>query len=341
MSLNSKIRYIFIIVTFILVACSPSSDKNDDLEKGLEINFQLYEKAQDISLNSPVTRGPLLSNDLIYEMGVFASRSVGEFNPDEDILNYMYNQKVVRENAQSEWYYTPLKYWPLSGQVSFFAYAPYVDDGNTMLTFSPKSQAGKPTFNYDMSPSIADQIDLLVAEPVMNKTEGQINFKFKHYLSCVEFSARKADNFPEDVEMRVMEIEVNGLRTSGSLQYVNSGYGWELNPDKSTSFLLSVENGILASVDLKNENQLITLSDKFMPIPQSFTGKIQLIIRAEYRKGAEKKEVSFEQNMNNFLSSLEMGKRYTLSLILNVTEIRVEYSIKEWYNHKIDIPTFD
>ena len=93
--------------------------------------------------------------------------------------NFMYNQKVDDTDDDGTWTYTPLKYWPNGntaadnqsatgeggGNVSFFAYAPYVQTatGNTGITeFTAANAAGDPkvTYTYKNSTEIST-VDLL------------------------------------------------------------------------------------------------------------------------------------------------------------------------------------
>jgi len=98
--------------------------------------------------------------------------------------NWMYNQKVAWDNTQSDWTYSPLKYWPndngtadnnkatgtTTSKVSFFAYAPFTGDETTgkldagetsgITAFSASDAAGHPTVTYKLSQD-GKQVDLL------------------------------------------------------------------------------------------------------------------------------------------------------------------------------------
>lgn len=318
----------FLMGTLILTSCNS------------EILDPLSEQTETIifDTNQMATRGTVLTTDALTEFGVFASRSTGDFNPTIDKMNFMYNQKVERSNVNESWRYTPVKYWPTPDKVSFFAYAPYLDTENNKLSFSEKNTIGFPQFIYNMPASVVDQIDLLIGNPVCDRTAitGPVNIEFKHALSCVDFAARVADNLPENIQMKVLEISVNGLITKGTF----TNYGWDLDESFSTSFDLSVSNKLLSPLTLTKTSTLLTGDNKFMPIPQEFARPIQLVIRAEYIRGNERKEISFERNMNTFLSELRKGQKYTLSLILNVTGISVQYSVNDWKTYNIQIPPF-
>ena len=96
--------------------------------------------------------------------------------------NFMYNQQVYWDSYTAKnWVYAPLKFWPNENQpaddegatgnnahsyLSFFAYAPYVDnsmslgtDGITALSTNTKN--GAPTVTYKLSDKPEEQVDLL------------------------------------------------------------------------------------------------------------------------------------------------------------------------------------
>ena len=84
----------------------------------------------------------------------------------------MYNQKVAY--SASEWGYTPVKYWPNTegDKISFFAYAPYVDEsaaGGSTPSFQGNTVAGFPKLTYTVPTAEADQIDLLASVPLMKR----------------------------------------------------------------------------------------------------------------------------------------------------------------------------
>ena len=122
-----------------------------------------------------------------YEFGVFAyytgantygqqqhTTYSGETGSATDIApNFMYNQKVSSSDEGATWTYSPIKYWPnefangdvddnspaaqgaaANGNVSFFAYAPYVSStsGTYGITnMSANTATGDPTVTYTLS----------------------------------------------------------------------------------------------------------------------------------------------------------------------------------------------
>ena len=138
--------------------------------------------------------------------------------------DFMYNQKVAW--TAGAWKYTPLKYWPngegevdgstgdVPHHVSFMAYAPYSDmstgnAGDCIPSMSYQHEMGNPWITYRLHTNPANQVDLLYATPLLNKTKqstaGALSFEFQHALACVgnEVTVTASD---------AMKTYLNGLR---------------------------------------------------------------------------------------------------------------------------------
>ena len=111
--------------------------------------------------------------------------------------NFMWNQKVTYSN--SAWSYTPVKYWPtkVGDKVSFFAYAPYIENGNNnVIELSGKSATGTPTATITLPEDPSQTIDF-VAAVQMNKTHdnsatanNDVSFTLLHEMTRVKVQAK-------------------------------------------------------------------------------------------------------------------------------------------------------
>ncbi len=106
--------------------------------------------------------------------------------------SFMYNQKLTWNGTIHHWEYEPLKYWPSEEghKVSFFAYAPYSDGTNECIpSFSLYQEKTDPWLLYKLADDPQKQVDLLYADPLLDKTKPAMNerleFNFKHALACV------------------------------------------------------------------------------------------------------------------------------------------------------------
>ena len=146
--------------------------------------------------------------------------------------NFMYNQEVTCSGGY--WTYSPVKYWPnqlddngINGvpqaaqQVSFFAYAPYVETpGGTagIVALSDAEATGDPTITYKVSADLDQNVDLVwgtangsdwtnAAGETKTLTEGlpildikkpsvdtRVAFKFYHALAQLNLTAQGSYN---------------------------------------------------------------------------------------------------------------------------------------------------
>ena len=141
------------------------------------------------------TRGTDYNKDNLPSLGVLAYFTQGSgFNAASSTPNFMYNQIVTQ--GSGSWEYTPTKYWPANSndKLTFFAYAPHDATG---LTLPGSTDAGYPSFTYQVQATEAAQTDLLLAKPVPDKTasNGTVNFSFKHALTRVVLNVEAGSGF--------------------------------------------------------------------------------------------------------------------------------------------------
>lgn len=107
--------------------------------------------------------------------------------------NFMWNQQVTYKGTN--WVYTPVKYWPtkVGDKVSFFAYAPYVKNGNNNgIVLSGNSETGAPTATITLPDDLSQTIDF-VAAVQMNKTHDKgtnVSFTLLHEMTRVKVQAK-------------------------------------------------------------------------------------------------------------------------------------------------------
>lgn len=164
------------------------------------------------------------------DIGVFAYFTNSAFSNGSSTPNFMYNQQVERQSDGS-WTYSPVKYWPgnTTDKISFFAYAPYVDEaasGGSNPSFSGNTEAGFPKLTYTVPAAEADQTDLLAATPLMNRTaptttdSEKVKFNLKHALTKVNVGIKS------EVGIKVTALSVNNAPATATLTFTDSGFDW-------------------------------------------------------------------------------------------------------------------
>lgn len=130
--------------------------------------------------------------------------------------DFMYSVGVIRGDG-STWSYAPVRYWPSTGDVDFYAYSPAGSRGIVHSEMFPRTSSVAPVIPFTVSPDNVLQEDFLVtAAPAKNKsnTGGQVQLNFAHALSQLVFEVRNA---VRDVNFEITDIVVTGLCTDGEI----------------------------------------------------------------------------------------------------------------------------
>lgn len=140
--------------------------------------------------------------------------------------NFMWNQKVTHNGTN--WEYTPIKYWPtkVGDKVSFFAYAPYVENGNDKgIVLSGNSATGAPTATITLPDDLSQTIDF-VAAVQMNKSaaNNNVSFNLKHEMTRVKVQAKldKLVYDANDAKKRTFVV-IRDVKFNDKVQFYKSG----------------------------------------------------------------------------------------------------------------------
>ena len=189
------------------------------------------------------------TTDDLENIGVFAYFTYGDFNESTAVPNFMYNQ-LVGKQADGTWSYSPVKFWPdnsTTDRISFFAYAPYMDEAESRpISFQEREASnGYPVLSYTVPTAANEQIDFLAATPVMNQNSGRVSFQLRHALTKVNIYIKSND----DTEGKsVTSFSITGVQ-SGVLTYhapaTDSDKGWQWtfpSPGEQETFTADVTN---------------------------------------------------------------------------------------------------
>ncbi len=182
-----------------LAACDTGKDTPDAPQGNIPVGF-----LGDV----PATRvlKEYTSASDLSSIGVFAYFTHGAFNLASATPNFMYNQKVERQSSSGNWTYSPERYWPNNetDKLSFFAYAPYVDEkatGGSNPAFKDKTAAGYPVLTYTVPTTEAAQIDLLASVPLIDQTytgtSGTVKFQLNHALTKVTIKIKNGESYTD------------------------------------------------------------------------------------------------------------------------------------------------
>lgn len=190
-----------------------------------------------------------------------------DFTADTNKPNFMWNQKVTHNGTN--WEYTPVKYWPtkVGDKVSFFAYAPYVENGkNTVIELSGKSATGTPTATITLPDDLSQTIDF-VAAVQMNKSEANnnVSFNLKHEMTRVKVQA-KLDSLVYDANdaKKKTFVVIRDVKFNNKLDFYKSGiYTFSIDDSKRGKWAPATDDSKTISLDLNKamETEFIKAKD--------------------------------------------------------------------------------
>lgn len=347
------------------------------------------ETLENITENSPVefgtyvgkdaqTRGAVADLDKLksmYDFAVFAYYTGQNNYSATSTPNFMHNQ-LVRWGADQWdnrlWVYSPVKYWPNNegDKISFFAYAPYSNGGyyKTYITPSSNTAAGDPKITFQVKDNVGggpgtEQIDLLYADPVLDKTKPgiseKVTFNFKHALTRIGFKAEvkidvantdgtgevdnasvQGGNIEYLTNFSISKVELIGkFYKSGTLN-LNGGSWTPAAATEEVIYTLSETGNNLQNHTniVINKTNLINNDNSYMMlIPKNFTGTDQIKIRVTYKVrtsdsnlngGAS--EITNVVTSDPFNFNFEQGKAYNFVIHLGMTTAKFDAQIADW-----------
>ncbi len=316
-----KIHYLAICLLATSLAACTQNEEISSLENQKAITFDTY-VGRDAATRASVIDVTALQDAGFGVLGYYTETAWAETATP----NFMYNQKV----SGQDWGYEPLKYWPATGKISFFAYAPHGTG-----TLSANNAAGTPTLIYTVPATIAEQKDLLVAGAQKDKTGNTVNFTFKHALSRIGFGVKVADGSAVDAETSIafssiaLKADFNSGNTLTLDLDADEDVQWG-TPTTATNVTYTLNNTDDTTDNIADITSLTTTttainntSSYLMVLPQDFTasGK-EMSITAKFSLSTKDNKLSGGEFTADYeftgkvALNLKAGKAYTIVLVL-------------------------
>ena len=263
----------------------------------------------------------------------------------------MYNTRVTKNDGV--WEYTPVMYWPKSGTVSFFAYSPYADGGNTAIGLgSDITTTGYPRMTYTVPDDVKAQQDLLVSIPLIDQMKadvpagGKLTLTFKHTLACVVFQAKMTAvcEFP----VKVTSVTLGQLKNKATFTYDDTPgiFSWTATSDAvNKSYTLDIDNRLLANTDISmtaSDYLTISLADsRLLLLPKAIDADDEITVTVDYVLAAGIQSKTVTTPLGNLINNLEAGKRYSVNILVSaLSDIALTCSVEEWTTETVNVPDF-
>lgn len=172
---------------------------------------------------------------------------------------------------------TPLLWAWQQPYARFYAVFPEAMTTNG-ITLSPATYSGTPYLDFEVKPSVTDQVDLMVASSgeVKYETRGQApkaRLEFYHALTAVKFAV--GQNLSWD--KHISKVELRNVCSKGRLHFTDEtngkGLRWDVDAASKTNFALTLSTPVSTS---SMPNQVIVGNDgdnyTFYMIPQPLEG---------------------------------------------------------------------
>lgn len=231
-----RLAFYVLIAQLVLSGCAGEGVEETSSSSSSEINFDAY-VGRDASTRSSITDIKFLQGSVWNAgFGVFARYN----HIDGTISSLMDTEHVTRRG--DHWGYDHIRFWPSSGTVDFYAfapYSPYVEMGSLPTDLAQKDDISP--YTYIRFPSNESPIDLVWAKQLGQtapKSPGsKVTFQFKHALARLSFDIT-APNLEDGTVIKVQRVRLYGVSDFKGV-FVMQGY---LNLNKGNWIL--ADNGV-------------------------------------------------------------------------------------------------
>ena len=193
-------------------------------------------------------------------LGLFAWRTT-EGTPFDGTTSYLQNSNFAYDNGLDLW--KGGVYWPFGYWLSFFAYSPYtanVTSGNLQFP-SSDYVSGYPRLQYTPEDLAANQVDLCLATPVMDRASningGVVPLTFSHVLTrlCIQArwtgtSAQIAEVAATGQTIRVLDMTISNVSGTNKLTYGRTSFLWDTPAAANKTYALNISNGTFRDIAL-------------------------------------------------------------------------------------------
>lgn len=215
------LKYSMVLAALMAVVCCDRSEKAGTEDYGkMPVPDTLSPIAMSVDMGPSTRAVDPITTLTLTDFDVMA---IWNYNGSAANRWYMKQQKVTKPSTV--WTTTPPSYWTVTGNLSFFMYAPAATASNGI---SPVYAAtGMPGIEYTPSTTdIANQQDLCLARPVLNATKeiGPVPATFHHALTQVWFDMNYEGTPPGSpaYSVKVEDIRINNIIGTRTATYTTT-----------------------------------------------------------------------------------------------------------------------
>lgn len=345
-----RLAFYVLVAQLVLSGCAGEAVEETSSSSASEINFDAY-VGRDASTRSDVTDIDFLkSGEWNAGFGVFARYGNTHLMDTEHVTW-----------RKDHWGYDHIRFWPSSGKVDFYAFAPYSEQvkmGGLPDSLVNQADSNSPNTYIDF-PSNWSPIDLIWSkqpdQTAPTSPDSKVTFQFKHALARLSFDIT-APNLEDGTVIKVQRVRLYGVSdfkgvfvmegylnlNTGAWILADNGVKWHYTwtPEGKKADIPNNDNGKKDSIvyklsdppELSNlKNKVTNDGDSYIfIIPQTKTEPFHLAITYTVQQGDFKETVTVKKNLLDVLDksgapnpsfTFEKGKAYVFHLKLSLDPV--------------------
>lgn len=350
-----RLAFYVLIAQLVLSGCAGEGVEETSSSSSSEINFDAY-VGRNASTRSSITDIKFLQGSVWNAgFGVFARYN----HIDGTISSLMDTEHVTwRKN---HWGYDHIRFWPSSGTVDFYAFAPYSEQvkmGGLPDSLVNQADSNSPNTYIDF-PSNWSPIDLIWSkqpdQTAPTSPDSKVTFQFKHALARLSFDIT-APNLEDGTVIKVQRVRLYGVSdfkgvfvmegylnlNTGDWILADNGVKWHYSwtPEGKKADIPNNDNAKKDSIvyklsyppELPNLKNKVTNDDDsyIFIIPQTKTEAFHLAITYTVQQGKFEETVTVKKNLLDVLCkpgdpnrsfTFEKGKAYVFHLKLSLDPV--------------------
>lgn len=257
----------FAAYALLFTSCSNDVEiKNDLTGENGRITFSTY--GQIPTKGTPINGNEDLQTNYRFGVAAFDETSIymgaDTVGAEMKYDNSPTSQAWIHENASEA------RYWPLSGSLSFYAYAPF-EDVNTTSQLSNRPapafdvQNDKMTFGPYTIPEGSEQKDFMYAHTEQEHNDDcTVHLEFKHALTQIVFEGVVGDGLKVDLE----SVEIFNVAETGMFSLTGNTPAWSALKTQTEKYAVKIKTGSFSTGDMTDTDGALML------IPQTFAAWI-------------------------------------------------------------------
>lgn len=350
-----RLAFYVLIAQLVLSGCAGEGVEETSSSSSSEINFEAY-VGRNASTRSSITDIKFLQGSVWNAgFGVFARYN----HIDGTISSLMDTEHVTWR--EDHWGYDHIRFWPSSGTVDFYAFAPYspqVRMGSLPDSLVNQADSNSPDTYIDF-PSNWSPVDLIWAKQLdqtaPTSPDSKVTFKFEHALARLSFDIT-APKLEDGTVIKVQRVRLYGVSdfkgvfvmegylnlNTGAWILADNGVKWHYTwtpegkkadiPNNDNAKKDSIVYKLSAPPRLPNLKNKVTNDDDsyIFIIPQTKNEPFHLAITYTVEQGNFKETVTVKKNLLDVLCkpgdpnrsfTFEEGKAYVFHLKLSLDPV--------------------